>query len=620
MLPYDWETDPWNWLEHRSGYSCLRLDYSSLDWNRAYGERRRAGLRLVRIEPGAAQDPLRCSLISLDFESIVAEGPDKEKENAYEAISYVWGSTDDLVPVRCKTDGLELDFSYSWIAITKNCAEVIRHLRLLNKPRQVWIDAICIDQADAADRAHYVRRMHHIYRDAERVTIVLPNYMKAFGQYWAESEPGLWIFTHPYFTRIWILQEVFWGRNPVIYAGQHELQWSEVCSLYHPRLQRIQRDSFLSKEAQISVELVLAMGTATTKSISRDSKRNSLLELYRMSKAFEATDQRDKLIALISMATDVTPQMEAILVDYTVAYDVLLRRFAAAICFRSLKIMPGIERGIDMRERRQDCMNKIDKFMALSTIESSDLIKMLCLRTAERYVCGLENDEASIRQNISAFFSEEFSLSLRRPLRSIFALGVGVLAFGAVMCFGIDRLDSHRSPGSQSRKMTVSELLGIIEESKALVQAASSDDQTFSQLQRKGQTANPTARDERIEDKTTVRVVIMTDQHLDLYLVPGDVNAFHRRCKRAWVDFNYDPRNHQSDPIPLLLRESWTGLGRDKVLGPFYDIEPLSRCWHVPLVKHIDSKPSRASRPPNTISIVHWDGQTTSFVPQAQSI
>jgi hypothetical protein len=486
MLPYDWETDPWNWLEQRSEYSCLRVDYSLVDRDRIYGRRERPSLRLVRIEPSAAQDPLRCSLTLLNSKSLVAKGPDKEKDILYEAVSYVWGCTDDLVPVRCKTDELEVDYSYSWIAVTKNCAEVFRRLRLLNQTRYVWIDAISIDQADTADRAHYVRRMHHIYRDAERVIVVLPNYKKASGEYWAESKPGAWIFTHPYFTRIWILQEVFWGRNPVVYAGHHELQWSEVCSLYYTELKG---GILLLKETQKSVELVLAMGKSTTESVSGGNKWRSLLELYQMSKSFGASDQRDKLIALISMATDVSPEMEAILVDYTVAHDVLLRRFAAVICFRSLNIMPGVERGIDNSQRHnashdalQSCTDKIEKFMTLSTTESSDLIKTLSFRNAERYVWSIGGNGPSFRSSLSNALSEK--LSFRHPLNSIRAISLCVLTMGLVVRFGIDRLEGRRRfSGSQSRKMTVSELLDTIEKTRALVYALHLDDQVRKLLQ-----------------------------------------------------------------------------------------------------------------------------------------
>ncbi|KAF2114433.1 heterokaryon incompatibility protein-domain-containing protein [Lophiotrema nucula] len=595
MEPYDWDTDPWNWLEQRSEYSCLRLDYSTLDQARVYQERQRPVLRLVKIEPGFAQDPLRCTLTIPNSVSLSANSPNEERENSYEAISYVWGSTDDVVPIRCRTDETELEYSYSWIDITKNCAEVFRRLRLLNKPRYVWIDAISIDQADPVDRAHYVRRMHHIYRDADRVVIVLPNYKKASGEYWAETELGAWIFTHPYFTRIWILQEVFWGRNPVVYAGSHELQWSELCEFHHSGLSEFVS---LSAETTTSVEFVLAMGQST-KSTSASNKRSSLLKLYEKSKSFEATDPRDRLIALISMATDVTPPMEAILVDYTVQYDVLLERFAAVICFRSLDIMPGIERGISNSQKQigrhaamERCTNKIQTLMALPEWGTSNLIKTLTSHSAERCVWDVHGNDPSFRRSIMNVLREK--VSVRHPWSSTKAISLCVCTVVFLVSLGVARLSGTRQySGSQSKKMTVSKLMSVIEKSRATVYSA------HSEYQARGLMRNLEQR--KIEDKMTVRVVILGHEHFDLCLVPGNVNALQRRCYRALVDFSQTAGETPEAPIPLLLLIK---SGRQRVLGRFYDLEPppkefISNCCHVPQVKHAAWK--------QIISVLNYD-------------
>ena len=152
MRPYDWDRDPWDWLGVRTENSNLKLDYVSLDGIHD-GVRQRPSLRIVSIEPGLVEDPLRCSLIiRMDGEAV---------ENTYEAVSYVWGSTDDRVPIRCKNGEPGDDYSYGWIMVTRNCAEVFRTLRRVDRPRHVWIDAISIDQDDNDDRGHFVRHERH---------------------------------------------------------------------------------------------------------------------------------------------------------------------------------------------------------------------------------------------------------------------------------------------------------------------------------------------------------------------------------------------------------------------------------------------------------------------------
>ncbi|KAL8366068.1 hypothetical protein RB595_004717 [Gaeumannomyces hyphopodioides] len=73
--------------------------------------------------------------------------------NEYEALSYVWGSPDDCLPVI-------MDGSFS-LSITKNLHSALQHLRSEKKPRTIWADAICINQQ--------VRLMGDLYRNAGRV-------------------------------------------------------------------------------------------------------------------------------------------------------------------------------------------------------------------------------------------------------------------------------------------------------------------------------------------------------------------------------------------------------------------------------------------------------------------
>jgi heterokaryon incompatibility protein (HET) len=84
-----------------------------------------------------------------------------ENKNSYEALSYVWGSRFGTEPIRC--DGKQL-------LVTPNCESALRHLRLRDKTRILWIDAICIDQENNAfstkERNSQVALMGEIYAKA----------------------------------------------------------------------------------------------------------------------------------------------------------------------------------------------------------------------------------------------------------------------------------------------------------------------------------------------------------------------------------------------------------------------------------------------------------------------
>lgn len=114
-------------------------------------------IRLLTLQPGNKADNLEiiiqhCSLVT-------AAGQ-------YDALSYVWGSTDNPVTITVRSALLTEDSSLS---VTQNLAVALKHLCSSNTPRTLWIDAICIDQKNMQERSEQVLRMNDIYRMATRV-------------------------------------------------------------------------------------------------------------------------------------------------------------------------------------------------------------------------------------------------------------------------------------------------------------------------------------------------------------------------------------------------------------------------------------------------------------------
>jgi hypothetical protein len=83
----------------------------------------------------------------------------------YEVLSYSWGSPRRDTFINC--DGFKL-------FVTQNCRHALQQLsRLIDEPKVLWVDAICIDQEDIVERSAQVCRMHDIFGQAERVIIWL---------------------------------------------------------------------------------------------------------------------------------------------------------------------------------------------------------------------------------------------------------------------------------------------------------------------------------------------------------------------------------------------------------------------------------------------------------------
>jgi hypothetical protein len=82
-------------------------------------------IRLLELSPGAFGTPIHCSLAIIHLTSFPR----------YEALSYVWG--DGTMKKNIKICGHGLP-------ITTNLETALRHLRLPDEPRNLWIDAIWV--------------------------------------------------------------------------------------------------------------------------------------------------------------------------------------------------------------------------------------------------------------------------------------------------------------------------------------------------------------------------------------------------------------------------------------------------------------------------------------------
>ena len=72
----------------------------------------------------------------------------------YEAISYCWGEINPSRNIVC--DGPRLP-------ITKNGIDALWHFRLPDRLRELWMDAICIDQQSDDEKAEQVTVVDEIY-------------------------------------------------------------------------------------------------------------------------------------------------------------------------------------------------------------------------------------------------------------------------------------------------------------------------------------------------------------------------------------------------------------------------------------------------------------------------
>lgn len=114
----------------------------------------RPSIRLAVLSLGRRDDPIKITLIHDSF----ANKP------IYECVSYTWGST---------SAAKDIEINGTSVPVRRNLEKALRHFRRKDEDRMLWIDAICINQADDKEKSWQVTLMADIYRRAQRVLVWL---------------------------------------------------------------------------------------------------------------------------------------------------------------------------------------------------------------------------------------------------------------------------------------------------------------------------------------------------------------------------------------------------------------------------------------------------------------
>jgi hypothetical protein len=123
--------------------------------------------RLLTILPSTTGEKIECALQHALFTN-----PPR-----YEALSYTWGDPKGElceVPAKGDTSRLcDIKIDKHRAKVTYNLHAALLQLRYRKLPRVVWVDAICIDQKNDAEKSEQVQLMAKIYSQASKVLVWL---------------------------------------------------------------------------------------------------------------------------------------------------------------------------------------------------------------------------------------------------------------------------------------------------------------------------------------------------------------------------------------------------------------------------------------------------------------
>ncbi|KAI0528119.1 heterokaryon incompatibility protein-domain-containing protein [Xylaria bambusicola] len=293
---------------------------------------RSSAFRLVRLLKGVANDFIDCELVytSLDENGI-----------SYEAVSYTWGSSNK--PFSILLDGQKF-------MVTENLWSLLRDLREAESDRYLWIDAIAINQDDDLERGHQVQRMQAIYGGAERVLVYLGTdspFTRALlesllllqtsisGRYSAPDDirwKTTWqvvlsklqdryttvdvkgdlqkgfieLLQRSWFRRIWVLQEVANARAASVFCGRNSVR----AQIF------VMAPILLGVDLNSHAAAIFRLMPSYPGDVSRKTRDRNFLSLLLDFRHSEASDQRDKIFALLGLCGGSEIQ-KYIVPDYT---------------------------------------------------------------------------------------------------------------------------------------------------------------------------------------------------------------------------------------------------------------------------------------------------------------
>ncbi len=188
----------------------------------------RQQIRLLRLHPtpeneDAQTSPIQCEIMTVDA-----------KDAIYTTLSYVWGPPSPNQTIQVNGEPFVVrqnlfDFLKVFRDDDANCT---------SEPLHLWIDQLCIDQDNELERNHQVQMMSDIYRGCQYVIIWLHGLWAWIARVFKKTNlPSAleYLFTHEYFTRLWIVQEILLSPHVEVLCGNVWLSWDEMRKVHQEK-------------------------------------------------------------------------------------------------------------------------------------------------------------------------------------------------------------------------------------------------------------------------------------------------------------------------------------------------------------------------------------------------
>lgn len=240
----------------------------------------------------------------------------------YAALSYMWGSD---------ANSRNIDIGGKSCRIGHNLWLALLELRLGDRERIMWIDAICINQEDSSERNHQVGQMSLIYSQSLMVIVwlgpetedsreAIPFLKKLAGlmdihptkhiQFEAKWNSVKKLCEMGYWKRLWIIQEVVLAPQIVLLCGKDMLFWDEFMKILYELSLGFAESSFTNRgglPVMDSFEETIPSQLERRRKVEKlqaGTIASPLLENFFTFKDAACKDSRDKLFGLYSLSME----------------------------------------------------------------------------------------------------------------------------------------------------------------------------------------------------------------------------------------------------------------------------------------------------------------------------
>ena len=261
-------------------------------------------IRVLTLEPGIGDDVLRGKLFkeSLDNDEVY-----------YTALSYSWSGS--IGECMMYVNGLPFN-------VTAILDSALRHFRDPTVPKNIWVDAICINQSDNVEKSHQVALMADIYRNANLTWIWLgegSSHSEIAMDFIATFQPDIGnregskihqiamadFMQRRWWSRIWVVQEALLSRRPVFHYGNKTLELAPLLQYMSTGKDQVSRPTGHPKVLPITPRQPF-VGFLLGWHDYKEQIENDVLPLHRLlylTRDFKASIWRDRIFALLGLTT-----------------------------------------------------------------------------------------------------------------------------------------------------------------------------------------------------------------------------------------------------------------------------------------------------------------------------